>query len=40
MPVGAGFSIGTANAAAGATSRLSAAVASLATLALALFAGR
>lgn len=39
MPVGAGFSIGTANAAAGATSRLSAAVASLATLALALFAG-
>jgi len=39
MPVGAGFSIGSANAAAGAQSRLSSIVASLATLALALFAG-
>lgn len=39
MPVGAGFSIGSANAAAGAQSRLSSTVASLATLALALFAG-
>jgi len=39
MPVGAGFSIGSANAAAGAQSRLSSIVASLATLALVLFAG-
>lgn len=39
MPIGAGFSIGSANAAAGARSRLSVAVASVATLALVLFAG-
>jgi MFS superfamily sulfate permease-like transporter len=39
MPIGAGFSIGSANAAAGARSRMSAAVASLATLALVLLAG-
>jgi MFS superfamily sulfate permease-like transporter len=39
MPIGAGFSIGSANAAAGAHSRLSATVASLATLALVLLAG-
>ena len=39
MPIGAGFSIGSANASAGARSRLSAAVASLATLALVLLAG-
>jgi len=39
MPVGAGFSIGSANAGAGAQSRLSSIVASLATLALVLFAG-
>jgi MFS superfamily sulfate permease-like transporter len=39
MPIGAGFSIGSANAASGARSRLSAAVASVATLALVLFAG-
>jgi len=39
MPIGAGFSIGSANAASGAQSRLSAAVASIATLALVLFAG-
>jgi MFS superfamily sulfate permease-like transporter len=39
MPIGAGFSIGSANAAAGAQSRMSAAVASIATLALVLVAG-
>jgi MFS superfamily sulfate permease-like transporter len=39
MPVGAGFSIGSANAEAGAKSRLSSTVASLATLALVLVAG-
>ena len=39
MPIGAGFSIGSANAAAGAHSRMSAGVASLATLALVLLAG-
>ena len=39
MPIGAGFSIGSANAAAGARSRLSVVVASVATLALVLFAG-
>ncbi|WP_231730051.1 SulP family inorganic anion transporter [Novosphingobium sp. Fuku2-ISO-50] len=39
MPVGAGFSIGSANAASGAKSRLSSTVASLATLALVLVAG-
>jgi len=39
MPIGAGFSIGSANAAAGARSRLSAAVASVATLVLVLLAG-
>ena len=39
MPVGAGFSAGSANEAAGATDRLAAAAASLALLALALFAG-
>jgi MFS superfamily sulfate permease-like transporter len=39
MPIGAGFSIGSANAASGARSRLSAAVASVATLALVLLAG-
>ena len=39
MPIGAGFSIGSANAAAGAQSRLSGAVASVATLLLVLFAG-
>ncbi len=39
MPIGAGFSIGSANAASGARSRLSAAVASVATLALVLGAG-
>ncbi|MCE7796740.1 STAS domain-containing protein [Sphingobium sufflavum] len=38
MPVGAGFSAGTANEAAGATSRVAALTASLALLALALFA--
>ncbi|MDE2301751.1 MAG: SulP family inorganic anion transporter [Sphingomonadales bacterium] len=40
MPVGAGFSAGAANEAAGATDRLAAAVASVALLALALFAAR
>ncbi len=40
MPVGAGFSAGSANAAAGATSRLAAVFAALALLGLALFAGR
>ena len=39
MPAGAGFSVGSANEASGATSRLSAAAASVALLALALFAG-
>ena len=39
MPVGAGFSAGSANEAAGATDRLAAAAASLALLGLALFAG-
>lgn len=39
MPIGAGFSIGSANATAGARSRLSAAVASVATLMLVLVAG-
>lgn len=39
MPVGAGFSAGSANEAAGAQSRLAAASAALALLALALFAG-
>lgn len=40
MPVGAGFSAGSANEAAGATSRMSAAIGSVALLLLALFAGR
>ncbi len=40
MPVGAGFSAGSANEAAGAQSRFAAVVASLAILALALFAAR
>lgn len=40
MPVGAGFSAGSANEAAGATSRIAAAAASVALLMLALFAGR
>jgi MFS superfamily sulfate permease-like transporter len=40
MPVGAGFSVGSANEAAGAQSRFAAVVASLAILALALFASR
>ncbi|MCW1383750.1 SulP family inorganic anion transporter [Novosphingobium sp. KCTC 2891] len=40
MPVGAGFSAGSANEAAGAASRLAGAAASMALLALALFGGR
>ena len=39
MPVGAGFSVGSANEAAGSQSRLSAGVAAVAVLCLALFAG-